>query len=170
MTLLIVLLLVHIPDNHKKQATNIRQFLEKLDIPGTILLLPSTVCLLLALQWGGTKYSWDNWRCVLLFCIFGVFGIAWCVVQVWEGDNATIPLRLLKMRSIITAMWFAFCLFGMMFVQSYYVPIWFQALQDKSAYQAGIDMLSMSVAMTLAFVLTGALVRLTILPAYYDMS
>jgi hypothetical protein len=37
------------------------------------------VSLLLALQWGGSKYAWDNGRIIALFVLFGIlitaFGI-----------------------------------------------------------------------------------------------
>ena len=118
------------------------------------------ISLLLALQWGGTMYAWHNWRIIMLLCIFGVFGLVWCYVQVCEGDNATIPMRLLKMRSILAAMWFAFCMFGMLFVQSYYVPLWFQAVYGDTAYKAGINMLASTIAMTISFPVAGVLVSL----------
>ena len=81
-------------------------------------------------------------------------------MQVRQGDQATVPIRLLKTRSILTSMWFAFHLFGMMFIQSFYVPIWFQALKDDSAYHAGINMLTSTVAMTASFAVTGILVNI----------
>jgi hypothetical protein len=159
LTLLTTLFLVQLPERREQQATTTwRQVVEKFDIKGDLLLLPSVICLLLALQWGGTRYAWSSWRCILLLCIFGIFGIAWCIVQVHEGDNATIPMRILKMRSILAAMWFAFCLFGMLFVQSYYIPIWFQAVGGDTAYKAGINMLASTIAMTIGFPIAGVLV------------
>ncbi|EGX93284.1 Major facilitator superfamily transporter [Cordyceps militaris CM01] len=161
LTVLIVLLLVRIPQQPKMAGTSGRPTLDKLHLPGVVLLLASTVSLLLALQWGDSKYAWGSWRCILLLCIFGVCGLAWCWLQYLQGDEATVPPRLLKMRSIVAAMWFAFCLFGIMFIQSYYVPIWFQALKNESAYHSGINLLAMSVAMTMAFILTGVLTTVT---------
>jgi hypothetical protein len=36
------------------------QKLHQLDLPGATLLLGATVCLNLALQWGGIDYSWSD--------------------------------------------------------------------------------------------------------------
>lgn len=153
--------LVQLPRSTKKQKKMTwRQLITTLDLLGNFLLLPAMVCLLLALQWGGTMYAWKSWRCILLFCIFGVFGTAWGYVQVNQGENATVPMRLLKMRSMLAAMWFAFCLFGMLFVVSYYVPVWFQAVRGESAYKTGISMLASTIAMTVFFPVAGKLVRL----------
>lgn len=140
LTVLIAIFLVHFPQKHgPKTAIPWREFVGKADLVGNAILLPCLVCLLLALQWGGTTYAWDSWRCILLLCIFAVLFVVWTITQVRGGDNSTVPKRLLKIRSIFAAMWFGFCLFGMLFVQTYYLPIWFQAAGGDSAYTAGIS-------------------------------
>ncbi|KAJ9150791.1 Major facilitator superfamily transporter [Pleurostoma richardsiae] len=141
----------------KTRSTTWRQLLDKLDILGTIFLLPATICLLLALQWGGSTYAWSSWRCILLLCIAGVCGVIWGIVQVHEGERATVPLRLIKMRSIVGAMWLVFMIFAALFIATYYISIWFQAVKNDSAYQAGINFLTATVAMSLTSVLAGFL-------------
>lgn len=51
--------------------------LERLDLKGFCIEVPMTVCLILALQWVGTVYSWANWRIILLlrmaFVLLDVF-------------------------------------------------------------------------------------------------
>ncbi|OJJ51246.1 hypothetical protein ASPZODRAFT_87380 [Penicilliopsis zonata CBS 506.65] len=161
LTFITIFFLVQLPNPPKKQTTGWRGLLDIIDIQGTALLLPSTVCLLLALQWGGTDYAWNSWRCILLFCVFGFCGLIWCYVQVREGDKATVPMRLLRMRSILAAMVFGFALFGVMFLQSYYMSIWFQAVKGVSAYRAGVYSLASTGAMTVAFPVTGILTSKT---------
>ncbi len=159
LTLLTTIFLVQLPSRPKNQTpTTWRQAVSKLDVKGNLFLLPCVISLLLALQWGGTAHPWNSWRIALLLCIFSIFGVGWSVVQFLGGDNATIPMRLLKKRSILAAMWFALCLFGMLFVQSYYIPIWFQAVRGNSAYKAGLNMLAYTVAMTVGFPLAGIFV------------
>ena len=51
--------------------------------------------------------------------IFGVLAIAFAGVQIWKGDNATVPPRILKKRSIAFGCWFIFCLGGSFFVRTY---------------------------------------------------
>lgn len=47
--------------NPKKSVKNLgatwREKLDQFDIFGTLVFLPMIVCLLLALQWGGSKYE-----------------------------------------------------------------------------------------------------------------
>jgi hypothetical protein len=140
LTLFITFFLVQLPRQPAQNAAiSWRQFVQKIDLLGNMILLPALVCLLLALQWGGTTYAWNSWRCILLLCIFGILSLVWAYIQARGGENSTVPKRLLKERSIVAATWFAFCLFGMLFVQSYYVPIWFQGAGGDSAYTAGIS-------------------------------
>ncbi|KAK4158311.1 MFS general substrate transporter [Chaetomidium leptoderma] len=161
-TLLITLFLVHIPqESGQNEAVSWSQFAQKMDLVGNTILLPCLVCLLLALQWGGTTYAWNSWRCILLLCIFAVLFLVWAYAEARGGDNSTVPRRLLKMRSILAATWFAFCLFGMLFVQTYYVPVYFQVAAGDSAYQAGIKMLATTAAMTVFFPITGVLTTAT---------
>ncbi|KAL8787632.1 MAG: hypothetical protein Q9195_007678 [Heterodermia aff. obscurata] len=54
-----------------------RQKMHQIDLGGAFLLICGIVCLLLALQWGGTTYPWHNskvWGCILGFgLIIGCF-------------------------------------------------------------------------------------------------
>ncbi|OTA94887.1 hypothetical protein M434DRAFT_10271 [Hypoxylon sp. CO27-5] len=63
---------------------------------GTLFLIPSVICLLLALQWSGSEYSWGNGRIIALFVFLGVLGIVFWGVEFWQKDRATVPLRILK--------------------------------------------------------------------------
>ena len=106
---------------------------KQFDPIGTTLFIPCIVCLLLALQWGGSKYSWSNGKIIALFVIFGLLAISFGFVQVWQQENATVPPRVFKQRSILSGSWFSLCIGGSFFVMVYYVPIWFQAIKDTTA-------------------------------------
>lgn len=137
-------------------------FLGKLDLLGTAFLLPGLVCLLLALEWGGNTYPWNSWRCILLLCMFGVLIVIWGFVQVKQGDKATVPIRIMKNRSMIAAAWFLFCVSGALTTFIYYGSIWFQSVRNESAYWSGIDFLAMTIPLTLASISSGFLVSRTI--------
>lgn len=65
-----------------------RRFL-KFDPIGTILFVPAIICLLLALQWGGTTYPWSSGRVIASLVVFGICTMAFIAVQWWLGDDAT---------------------------------------------------------------------------------
>lgn len=93
-----------------------------MDLIGNALFLPSSVWLLLALQWAGSKYEWHDARIIALFVLSGVFFIAWVVSQIYGGKKSTVPLHILCQRSIIAGMWFSACIGGVMLLLVHLVP------------------------------------------------
>lgn len=93
-----------------------RQKILKLDLPGTCAFIPAVICLLLALQWGGSKYHWSNARIIALFVVAGVLLIAFVAIQRWQQDDGTVPPRIYFQRSVIAGSWFSFCLGGAFFI------------------------------------------------------
>lgn len=83
------------------EALPLRTKLARLDIPGTLMVIPSVVCLIVALQSGGVKYRWNDSDIVALLVAFGVLFLAFAGWQYYQGDKATIPPRIIKNRSII---------------------------------------------------------------------
>lgn len=83
------------------EALPLRTKLMQLDIPGTLIVMPSVTCLIIALQFGGVKYGWSDSRIVVMLVVCAVLFIAFAMWQYHKGDNATIPPRIIKNRSII---------------------------------------------------------------------
>ena len=81
-----------------------KERMRQLDPIGTAVFLPGIVCLLLALQWGGSTYAWGNWRIILLFVIAGILIAAFVGIQFWIGDQATVPPRIVKQRSVLVSL------------------------------------------------------------------
>ncbi|GIZ44906.1 hypothetical protein CKM354_000809000 [Cercospora kikuchii] len=135
-----------------------RQQLAQLDLLGELFLLPSIICLLLALQWGGATYQWSDGRIIALFVVFGVTLIAFIAVQIWKPETATIPGRIVKNRSIMAGMLFVFCLASAMMIFVYYVPIWFQAVKGTTAVQSGIDTIPMVLSLVVGAISSGQLI------------
>ena len=131
---------------------------KQFDPIGTIFFIPAIVCLLLALQWGGSQYAWGNARIIALFVVFGVLIIAFIGVQIWQQDNATVPPRIFKKRSIYSGAWFTACLGASFFVLLYYVAIWFQAVKGTTAVESGIRNLPMILSLVIMSILSGILV------------
>jgi MFS family permease len=165
-TALTVFFFLKLPNNERNDHTmnsigNIKEFLNKLDLIGSLCLMPFLVCLLLALQWGGTTYAWSNWRVILCLCLFGLLFIAWIYIQYAKGDNATLPARIIRQRSVGCGLLFSLCTCSSMFVVSYYGPIWFQVVKDTTAEQSGINFLAALGPLIVASFAAGALVSIS---------
>ncbi|KAJ5167730.1 uncharacterized protein N7482_003324 [Penicillium canariense] len=120
------------------RPVGLRGLIERFDLAGTCAFVAATVCLLLALSWGGTTYAWDNARIVALLTLAGVLFCSFYGIERWKKDNAIIPLRLLRRRSIGAAILFGICLGGVFFVNVYYIPLWFQLVNGVSAVESAI--------------------------------
>ncbi|KAJ5373715.1 Major facilitator superfamily domain general substrate transporter [Penicillium concentricum] len=159
LTGLVILIFFKDSTSPKPKISRLGQ-LKRMDPFGVLAFIPAVVSLLLGLQWGGTKYSWNNPRIIALFVLFGVFSSVWCIIQVWKQDDATVPPRLLKNRNVLGAVIHATFLGGSFFVFGYYLPIWFQAVKEDSASESGINNLPMVIAMIVFSALGGLLVNI----------
>ncbi|KAI6883300.1 MFS transporter [Hortaea werneckii] len=142
----------------KALAGGWRKNLEQFDVFGTIIFLPMIVCLLLALQWGGSKYPWSSGRVIALLVVFGVLLLIFLAIQFWKQDNATVPPRVFKQRSVAAAAWFGASLGAAFFLFVYYLPIWFQAIKGTSAVGSGIRNIPMILSLVVVSMVCGATV------------
>ena len=76
--------------------------LKYLDPFGIILLLGAVCCLFLALQWGGSRYPWHSSKVIGLMLGFGFLIIIFGILQWQLGGKATIPLRILRQRTVFS--------------------------------------------------------------------
>ena len=144
-------------DNNPDHLTPLQRIL-KLDLIGASILVPAVVCLLLALQWGGTTYPWSNSRIIGLFVGFGLLTIIFVYSQIKLGDRGTLPPRLFKNRNVAFALAFA-CFFGSgFFTLIFYLAIYFQSVKGSSATHAGIQLLPLLISSVLASIITGGLI------------
>ncbi|KAL9583274.1 MAG: hypothetical protein Q9212_002797 [Teloschistes hypoglaucus] len=137
------------------------QKVNELDIIGTLAFLPAIICLLIGLQWGGTRYHWANARIVVLLVSAGLLTMAFIGLQIWKQEKATVPPRILKQRSIAAGTWYSFWLGAAYFLLIYYLPIWFQAVKGVSATQSGVQNLPLIMAHVISALLAGGLITLT---------
>ncbi|KAF4335757.1 major facilitator superfamily transporter [Fusarium beomiforme] len=155
---MVIILFALKPTPPAAPGLTVQQQLAKLDLLGELFLIPSLVCLLLALEWGGREYEWNRWRVIALFVLFGVCMMAFIVAEVTRQENATIQLRVIKNRTVISAMWYMFCLASTMLLLIYYMPVWFQVIKGRSAIESGIDTLPFVISLVVASLLSGQLV------------
>ena len=66
---------------------SLREKLEKLDILGGFLLIAGLTALFIALQWGGSKYSWSDPKVFGCLITFGVLISAFVVLQAMKKEE-----------------------------------------------------------------------------------
>ncbi|GIJ90213.1 hypothetical protein Asppvi_009166 [Aspergillus pseudoviridinutans] len=157
LTWLFILLFFKAPKSYKDKSS-LKDQLSRLDLPGLFIFFPAIISMLLALQWGGTKYNWGNARIIALFIVFGVLIVIFMARQQWAQENATVPPRILKNRNVWGAAFYSFSVSAAFMLFVYYLPIWFQAIKNVSATKSGIMNLPMLLGSVLMSLLSGAMV------------
>ncbi|KAJ4483905.1 MFS general substrate transporter [Lentinula aciculospora] len=135
--------------------------LANLDLLGALSFIGGTICLLLALQWGGAVYSWNNSRVWGLFLGFGLIMPVFVTIQIKRGKRATIPASIVKQRTVLVSILFTFLHSMASYTHIYYLPLFFQAVEDTSAVVSGIRLIPYLVSNTVVAIIMGIYVNRT---------
>ncbi|KAK6836227.1 carnitine O-acetyltransferase [Apiospora arundinis] len=151
-------LLVMLPPKPPPKAQK-ETFMERVwefDPVGTALMIPGLILLLLALQWGGVE-GWTSKKVLATLIVGIVLLVAFCGSQVWAGESGTIPPRIIRQRSIASASVASLGFGSVLVIVTFYVPIWYQAIQGLSAVDAGIRMMGYFLSTVVFVIASGAL-------------
>ncbi|KAJ7506284.1 MFS transporter [Mycena galericulata] len=138
----------------KSESMPLLARINQFDPLGTLVFIPAIVCLLLTLQWGGSKYPWGNGRIIALFVVFGVLISIFIGIQIWKQDMGTVPPRILKQRSIMAGTWYTLCMGASFLIFVYFI-------KGVSAVKSGIDYLPMILSLVVASLLSGGIIAAT---------
>ncbi|KAI0388402.1 major facilitator superfamily domain-containing protein [Xylariaceae sp. FL0594] len=108
----------------------------KLDPLGNTLFTGGIISLLLALQLGGLVYPFSNGRVIAPLVVFAAALVAFAAIQGLSKDDATVPVRVARQRSVA----------------------FFQAIKDNSPVQAGVNFLPFILPEIAFVILSGGLV------------
>ena len=128
------MLVLHVPEQSTKPPvrSTILKLPQKLDFVGFALFAPACILFLIAISWGGTNYPWNSATVIGLLCgcvgILDLF-IAW---SIYRGDEALIPLSLLRQRTLFYGCWISGLQGGATLMMGYYLPFWFQSTNQRS--------------------------------------
>lgn len=130
--------------------------IKRLDIIGALIFVPASFMLLIAMQWGGTRYPWNSATVIGLFVGGGVLTLIFIAWQWHQGDDALIPGTIVGRRNVALTCMFSFCFLGGLAVMSYYLPEWFQAVRGVSPLESGVRVLPSVITQILALLVVGA--------------
>ncbi|KFX94992.1 hypothetical protein O988_06048 [Pseudogymnoascus sp. VKM F-3808] len=157
----ILVVFFKLPPHVKPAEATFREKMLQLDPIGIVLILCAVICYVLALQWGGVTLAWSNSKIIGLFIGFALLLIAFGVNEWWLGERAMLPPRLAKNRYIWQGMAYSFTIAGTYFLVLYYLPIYFQVIDNVSPIQSGVRNLPLILAITLATIASGVGITVT---------
>ncbi|PMD20653.1 putative aflatoxin efflux pump [Hyaloscypha hepaticicola] len=147
-SILAMLLLLHIPSPKHEKLSAMAQ-IKNLDPLGIFFFVPSSVCLILALQWGGTTSPWSAPKIIGLIVAFAILFAIFITVEALMTETAMAPGRVVLNRSVAGAMAFMFLISGCLMSIIYYLTIWFQAAKGDTAIHSGVSTIPMVLAMVI---------------------
>ncbi|CAG8518101.1 22396_t:CDS:10 [Cetraspora pellucida] len=129
----------------------------RIDILGIIIMVSSTTCILLSLNWGGNIYAWDSPVIIILLCV-GILGyIVFVLVENSVVVEPIAPPHLFKNLNVVSC-FFVNLFMGMSItVYLFYIPLYFQVVKADSATQSGLDLMPHILAVTISILLSGQL-------------
>lgn len=151
------LLLLPIPDQFQKANpwAVLRSLHLELDLAGFALIAPAAIQLLLALQWGGSKYAWNSPTIIGLFCGAAGTTLAWLLWDWYRGDEALIPPSLFKKRPVWSGAVTHSFLLTNVYCASFYLPLYFQAVHGATPMMSGVNVLASILTQLVTAVLVG---------------
>ncbi|KAH8655382.1 MFS toxin efflux pump [Xylariales sp. PMI_506] len=157
-TLAVIFFLFTNPKSQKLSDEPLATRLKNLNIANLIVFTASIVCLLLALQWGGTVYPWNSGRVIAVLVVAAVAFAGFITMEVMMKDRATIPVRVVLNRTVALSVMYAFCTASALNIIDYFLPLWFQAVKGASAAESGVMLLPTIVALSISSFGVGFLV------------
>ncbi|KAI1950798.1 hypothetical protein LOZ12_001654 [Ophidiomyces ophidiicola] len=146
------------PPAAQPAKATLREKILQMDLVGTSIIMAAVISYLLALQWGGATKTWSDRNVVGTLVAFGLLIILFVLNEWWMDERALLQPRLFKNRNTLVASIYAFFFAGPMFVSIYYLPIYFQSIQNVSAAQSGVRNLPFILTVSLFSVISGALI------------
>lgn len=143
------------PSGAEKEPLSWKQILAKMDLVSNLFLVGSLTSLFMALSWAGTEYAWSSATIIGLLVTFAVCLCIFVFAQYKSGDEATLPPRIMKQRSVMAGALFSLCLNGALGVLEYYIPIYFQVVRGWTPAKAGYMMLPITVGFNISLLIQG---------------
>ncbi|KAK6974569.1 major facilitator transporter-like protein [Favolaschia claudopus] len=148
-------------DATKRSPRELLAQVAHIDFIGAILVSASVTTVVLALQWGGNTKPWGDRAVIISFVFSAVLFVGFLGWEMYLGERAMTPLGILHSRSIYGILAYCFLNRFAILVYSYYIPIFYQAVQHHSATKSGIDILPLMLAQVLTIVVAGQVVSKT---------
>lgn len=125
---------------------------------GTILAMACIITYTMALQYGGQTKSWSSRTVIGLLFGFVALAIAFGAWEYFQGERAGVPRHLIHDRNVWVPSLYGLFFGGSYFTAIFYLPIYFQSIDNVSPIQSGVRNLPLILTVTIGVILSGAIV------------
>jgi EmrB/QacA subfamily drug resistance transporter len=131
----------------------------QLDVVGAVLMVGAALALMLALAWGGTRYSWSSWQILAVIAASAVLWVLFAL-RLMTAREPFIPVAILHGRVTSTITIAAFFSIGTVIGVTIYTPLYCQTVLGVSASLSGLALIAYMGGATLgSLVSTRVIVR-----------
>ncbi|RAL12092.1 MFS drug transporter, partial [Aspergillus homomorphus CBS 101889] len=157
LTLLTLFLDVHNP------RTSLSHGLKAIDWPGTACLLAVSLLLLLGLDLGGASYPWSSARIISLLAAGTFMAAVFLYTQHRLSKYPLLPLHLFQSNrtTLLAPLALGFAHSMVALGTEYYLPLYFQAVQQASPLRSGLLLLPLMLTEAATDILVGVLIHRT---------
>jgi hypothetical protein len=157
----LILLFFKTPSQAKTvSATRKEKFLQ-MDPVGILLIMCGIISFILALEYGGQKKPWNSSVVVGLLVGAVLIWIAFIAWEAFQGDRAMLMPRLMRQRSVWQPSVFQFFYAAAYFVLLYYLPIYFQSVDNATPIRSGVLNLPLVLSLAVGSTVSGVVVSKT---------
>jgi MFS family permease len=151
----IIFIFVRDPEAAKPTEATWKEKALQMDPVGIVLIMSAIISFTLALQYAGQTKPWNSSVVIGLFVGWALLIIVLIIWESFQGDRAMVEPRLFKKRYIWAGSLFQFCFAGGYFILLYYLPIYFQSIDNTSAIGSGVRNLPLVLAVSLFGIVAG---------------
>lgn len=119
------------------------------------------ISFILAVEYGGQKKPWDSATVIGLFVGSVLIWVAFGIWEYFNNERAMLPRNLLRRRYVWQPSAFQFFIAAGYFVLLYYLPVYFQSVDNRSAINSGVLNLPLVLMMALGSTISGITVTKT---------
>ncbi|KAI9293639.1 MFS general substrate transporter [Neoconidiobolus thromboides FSU 785] len=139
-------------------GSKLNDLVARVDFLGTIILVSGTITLTLGLNWGGRTYPWSSAQVISCIVVGAALLMAFILVEKYYAKEPVIPGRLFTRNAILASVnAFMYCI--PFFSTIYYWPLYHQTVQNKTAFEAGLELLPALLGVCSFSVASGLLAR-----------
>ncbi|KAH5390533.1 hypothetical protein HBI33_024220 [Parastagonospora nodorum] len=151
------------------KATWKEKFLQ-LDPLGVALIMGGIISFILAMENGGQKKAWNSSTVIGLLVGFVLIWAAFGFWEYYNNDRAMLQRNVISRRSVWQPSIFQFFFAAGYFVLLYYLPIYFQSVDNRTAISSGVLNLPLVLSLALGSTFAGIVVMKTGYAAAFMMA
>lgn len=144
----------------KTHSQDLLAKLKRIDFAGAAALVSAVFCLLLGLDRGG-NVAWRDRTTILAMSAFGVLFAVFLLVELRLAREPFAPKRIIVNPSLLASYLANFFSLGAGITQVFMITLYFQAVQGRTAAEAGLVLLPSILAGVLGSLLSGLAMQAT---------